>query len=197
MEALTAATSFATLVGLLCNFRQEKGNSESLDHRKFIEWLEYHRHEELKNLIVNTTAWRTEVDNLLRSDHATMFQKLDRIGEILVGLMSRLDDFKGLALAVAPNAELSDQSISILRQFVQSGADYFFYLNYGGDQFSLGIPNGNQFEVTEMRFIGDDLDKLVGLGLLTVELNSQGDPLFHITRSAVRFLKVVDEKRAN
>jgi hypothetical protein len=47
-------TEFAELVGLICHYRQEKGDREALDHQKFIEWLEYHRHDELKNLIVNT-----------------------------------------------------------------------------------------------------------------------------------------------
>lgn len=37
---------FATLIGLVCNFRQEKGGREALDHQKFIEWLQYHRHQD-------------------------------------------------------------------------------------------------------------------------------------------------------
>jgi hypothetical protein len=197
MEPLQAATTFATLVGLLCSFRQEKSGGERLQHQQFIEWLAYHRHEELKNLICGTAGLRTEVDSLLQADHERMFEKLDQVSGILTSLLSRFDEFRGLALAIAPSAEISDQALSILRQFVNSGAEFFYYSNYGGDQFSLGVPNGEQFEVTETRFIGDDLDTLVGLGLLTVEFNSQGDPLYHITRNAVRFLKAVDEKRTN
>ena len=67
MDPLTAATTFATLVGLICNYRQEKGGRKALDHQKFIEWLEYHRHEELKNLIVNTAALQNELNNILKS----------------------------------------------------------------------------------------------------------------------------------
>jgi len=197
MDPLAAATTFATLVGLICNYRQEKGAGESLNHQKFVEWLEYHRHEELKNLIVNTAAWRTEIDILLRSDHAQMLQKLDHIGSILAGLMSRLDEFRGLALAIAPDAKLSEQSVSILRQFVDAEADYFYYDNFGDGNWSLGVPNGEQFTISEPRFIGDDLDKLVELGLLTVEYNSQGTPLYHITRNSVRFLKAANENLAS
>src|SRR5271155_1527815 len=89
-DPVAAATTFATLIGLVCNFRQEKGEREALNHQKFIEWLEYHHHEELKNLIVNTAALRTEVDALLRSDHDQMLQKLDSIGEILLTLLSQV-----------------------------------------------------------------------------------------------------------
>lgn len=194
MDPLNTATTFATLVGLLCNFRQEKSGREGLDHRQFIEWLEYHRHEELKLLIVNTAAVREELDHLLRSDHAVMLQKLDEISSILTSLMSRLEGFKGLASAMAPKLELSEQAVSILRQFINTEADFFFYENFGDGNWSLGVPNGEQFGVTEPRFIGDDLDKLVGLGLLTVELNSQGTPLYHVTRDSIHFLKAVDEK---
>lgn len=93
-------TEFAELVGLLCHFRQEKGDREALDHQAFIEWLEYHRHEELKNLIINTSALRTEVDNVLRSDQKDILQKLDEV-------LARLDQFKSLSLALAASQNLS------------------------------------------------------------------------------------------
>ena len=191
MDSLTTATTFATLVGLVCHFRQEKGEREKLDHQKFIEWLEYHRHEELKNLIINTAALRTEVDNLLHSDHAIMLQKLDRIGEILASLLSQMSEFRGLALAVAPNAELSEQAISVLRQFVESGAQSFFYNNWGNGNFSLGWEAGNEITITELRFLEDDLNKLVELGLLAVRHSSSGDPIFGITRNATRFIETI------
>jgi len=34
---ITAA--FSEIVGLLCHYRQEKGDREALDHQKFMEWL--------------------------------------------------------------------------------------------------------------------------------------------------------------
>jgi hypothetical protein len=54
MDTLTASTAFATIVGLISNFRQERGAAEQLDHRQFIEWLDYHQHQEIKDLISNT-----------------------------------------------------------------------------------------------------------------------------------------------
>ena len=187
-------TKFAEVVGLLCHYRQEKGQREVLDHQKFIEWLEYHRHEEIKDLIVNTAALRTEVDNLLRSDHAQMFQKLDRIGEILVKLLSRLGEFRGLALAISPNADLSEQAVLILRQFVESGEDQFVYIDFGEGQFILQPCNNDSssIEIMEPRFIEDDLNQLVALQFLSVKPNSQGNPIYGITRNAVRFMEVVD-----
>lgn len=51
--ALFLAGGYLVSSGLLCNYRQERGQDEALNHQKFIEWLEYHHHEELKRLIVN------------------------------------------------------------------------------------------------------------------------------------------------
>jgi len=104
-------TEFVELVGLICHFRQEKGERQALDHRKFIEWLEYHRHEEIKNLIVNTAALRPEVDSLLRSDHVEMLRKLGQIDATLVKLVERLDHSKSPAEAAAPRSQLSEQGV--------------------------------------------------------------------------------------
>ncbi|SRR6266446_6576500 len=194
MDAGTAATTFATLVGLACNFRQEKSGREALDHQKFIEWLDYHHHEELKNLIVNTAALRTEVDNLLRSDQAQMLQKLDQIGEILVSLLSRLDGFRGIALALVPNADLSEQAISMLRQLTNSGADEMFYKNFGKGEFALELVNAGPIEVTEPRFIEDDLKHLAELQLISVRHSSQGAAIYRTTRNGVRLIEAVDGK---
>src|SRR5262245_31565552 len=62
MEPVAALVS---IVSLLRIFKQERGERTKADHQAFMDWLEDHRHEELKNLIVNTGALRTEVDKVL------------------------------------------------------------------------------------------------------------------------------------
>jgi hypothetical protein len=190
MNPAGAASTFATLVGLVCNFRQERGQQEALNHQNFIEWLEYHRHEDLKNLIVNTAALRTEVDNLLRSDHALMLQKLDRIGQILADLLGRLDEFKGIAGAMLPHRDLSDQAISILRQFVNSDVERLSYQNYGGGSFVLNFGGDDHVEVTDLRFLDDDFKTLVRLRLIYHE---NGD-FYRLTRNAIRYIETLDKK---
>src|SRR5438128_11226743 len=110
MDALTGAGALGTIVQLICNYRAEKGAGAALNHQQFIEWLDYHRHEEIKNLICNTAALRTEVDTLLRADYAIIMGKLDAINTTLALLTSRVPEFRGLALAIMPNAELSEQA---------------------------------------------------------------------------------------
>ena len=188
-------TVFAEIVGLLCHYRQEKGHREALNHQKFIEWLEYHWHEELKNLIVNTAALRTEIDNLLRSDHAVMIDKLNQIQDILLKLLGRTEEFKGLAVAMVPGAQLSDQAVSILRQLVESEHKKFAYSDHGGDHWCLQFIDGDQdlMKAMDRRFLEDDLNQLVNLQLLTVEYKPGGTGHYGITRSAVRFIETIKE----
>lgn len=191
MDAISAATTFSSLVGLICNFRQERGEREALDHRQFIEWLEYHRHEDLKNLIVNQAALRVEVDNLLRSDVAQLARKMDEMGKILVAILGRLDEFRGLAVAVAPDTGLTDQALSILRQLADSESASVYFANWGNGAWTLQLENGEQIGVTEPRFIEDDLMQLARLGLLAVEPNSQGNLICRLTRNGGRFLQAL------
>ncbi len=183
---------FTTLVSLLRIFKQERAERKKADHRAFMEWLDYHHHEELKNLIVNTAALRTEVDQILAADHAAMVDKLDQIQTIVATLLSRVNEFRGLSLAVAPDVQLSEQAVSVLRQFAHSGADILFYVNYGDGQFSLQAENGDPLEVTEPRFLRDDLNQLAALGLFSVLYNSEGNPLFSLTRNGQRYLETID-----
>ncbi len=165
MDPLTAATTLATLIGLICNYRQEKGNRSALDHQKFIEWLEYHRHEQLKNLVVNTVALQNEVSNMLKSP----------------------------ALNSNEDKQLSEQALSILRQFANSGAEDFFYENYGGGNFTLGWDAGTEIEITELRFLEDDLDKLVQVGLLLPEQTGSKMLRFRLARNAVKMLQAIEK----
>lgn len=188
------ASSFASIVSLLRIFKQERGDKKKTNHQAFVEWLEYHRHEDLKSLIVNTAALRTEVDNVLAADHAMMIQKLDDIQTIVATLLSRVDEFRGLSQALAPDSQLSEQAVSILRQFVHSGGEILFYASCGGGRFALQSDNGEPFEVTEPRFLRNDFDQLVTLGLLREDLNSKGDSLFGLTRSGAQYIHTINDK---
>lgn len=50
--------------------------------------------------------------------------------------------------------------------------------------------------LTEPRFLKADFEQLVSLGLFDVEYNSQGDPLFCLTRNGLRYLQAIDGKAA-
>jgi len=185
---------FLALISMLRIFKQERGERKKADRQAFMEWLEYHRHEDLKNFIANTAAVRAEVDNLMAADHALIIEKLDAIEQIVATLSSRVDEFRGLALTVVPAAQLSEQAVWILRQFVDSGDETLLYISAGSGRFALQTDNSEPFSVTDPRFLKSDFEQLVGLGLLTGEHNMHGNLVFRLTRNAVRYLEAIDSK---
>lgn len=118
------AMLLATLVGLICNFRQERGAREALTHRQFAEWLAAHRFQGLSDQIANTFHLQSEVDALLREDHQAIMAKLGEIERMMAALLSRVPGFGELARAVHPEWELSEQALEILRTFVESGSPW-------------------------------------------------------------------------
>lgn len=195
MDPITATAAFATIVQLLAIFKQERGNKAGEDHREFIEWLNYHKHEEIKTLICNTAAIQAEVDKLLRQDNTVILKKLDEIGNLLVTLLSRVDAFSGLASAMVPGASLSEQAISVLQQLVNSGSRWFHRVLWRGGVPSFHLERGGQIKYDNLQFIEADLEQLVGRGLLSVKHNNSGEPVYWVTREAVEVLSIMDRPR--
>jgi hypothetical protein len=161
-----------------------------------VEWLEYHRHDEIKNLICNTAGLQGEVDNLLRADHAIIIEKLDAVCTTLASLLSQVAEFRGLSVAMVPEAELSNQAVHVLRQLVNSDAQYIIYTPLDSTRVGFQLSNDELMQFTELRFLKDDLDKLVSLGLLTAEFTGSDTILFHITRNAVRLIGAIEKRAA-
>jgi len=167
---------------------------EALDHQKFVEWLEYHRHEELKSLIVSQAVLQSEVDKLLRSDMSQVPHKMDKLSGIMVAMMGRLDEFKSLAAVAAPKAELSEQAILILCIFAKSDSERLWYSNDWNDNWSL-MPDKAETSigVYEPRFIRDDLLQLGAMGFLEVKANGKNGLICQLTRNGSRFVQTLGD----
>jgi len=185
-------TIFATIIGLICNYRQEKGATDAGGHQQFMEWLAQHNFEQLKNQIRDNTALQTGLTKLSRAEHREIMTKLDAINLTLATLLSRVPDFRELTMAMIPSAELSDQAVDILRQLVNSKSSFFFYLRFIGG-FSMQLEEGEQIGVTDLRFLDDDLDKLVASRFLSLEENGDNQ-IYQVTRNAVRLIQTIDSK---
>jgi hypothetical protein len=196
MDSLTLANTFATVVQLVGMFKQERGGSTEIDHRRFIEWLEYHRHEDVKNLICSTAALQAEVTNLLRQDNALILSQLDSINNTLGRMLSQVEGFKGITQVLLPNAELSEQAVSLLRQLVLSGQRNLVYGEIS-DGAILGSEGGDPFSFTDPLFLSDDVDSLVQCGFLTPRPGgSDLISIYGITRAGANYVKTVDQNSA-
>lgn len=119
-----------------------------------------------------------------------MLGKLDLITDALATLLRGLDEYRGLMSVIAPDTELSEQGVSILRQFVNSTLKEIFISKLINGQVHLS----GGIKVDDPRFLEDDLSTLAQLGLLSLRYNSKGDPVYGITRNAVKLLARLDEK---
>lgn len=196
MDPNTIATTLATLVSLICNFRQERGARDEATHTDFMEWLSNHRHNEIRDLIANTYHLQTEVDDLLRADHTKLLLEVERANSVLADVLRRLDDFRGIVDVIRPATIVSDQAVTFLRYALESeyggigmqrqkGGTAVFCFRYG--EFGPGIPQSDPL------FAEDDINTLTELGFL--HLITSGDNLhwFKVTRTGARFLKSIEQ----
>ncbi len=190
MEPIMLATSFATIVSLLGTYKAEGRAIEGDEFQDFMQWLIETNHADIKNLLEINTQATIGIKALLNQDRELLFQKLGAIDEVLSLIASRIDGFGEVTTALHPNIEISEQAVSVLRQLVDSEGDKF--LKSGaigrGPIFLILGGKGGQIEYTESQFIEDDLNTLINIGLLNQDYNSKGDPLYVVTRAAVKFL---------
>jgi ABC-type transporter Mla subunit MlaD len=191
MDPITLSTTLASLVGLICNFKQEKKDQKELSSKEFVEWLEFHKHGDLKNLILHTHNLSSEIDSLLKQNHELILTKLNKIDDILASLLSHFEGLQGIVQLLKPNSQLSDQATSILRQFVNSNSDEFGII-INGREYYLMLTSGGSIDVEDQRFLKDDLNILVELGFLHPRIGSEGSQFYGITRNADRFINVID-----
>lgn len=193
MEPITIATSLATIVSLLGTYKSEGRAIEGDEFQDFMQWLIETNHADIKNLLEINTRATIGIKALLNQDREVLFQKLGAIDEALSLIASRIDGFSEVTAALHPEIKISEQAVSILSQLVNSEGSKF--LKSGaigrGPIFLIIGGKGGQIEYTEPQFIEDDLNTLLSIGLLTQDYNSKGDPLYIVTRAAVKFLATV------
>ncbi len=198
LDGLNGANTLATIVQLLGLFAQERKDAADLTHERFVEWLQYHKHEQLVDLICNTAAIQGEVTNLLSAGQATILTKLGAIDGTLAALLSRVQALAPLALAVAPSSTLSDQAIFVLRQLASSSSRYLVFAEVP-DGCVFQLESGDVLQYYEERFLADDLQTLAAHGLLTPESTASNFTTYRFTRVGLQFIAALpasDESEA-
>lgn len=189
MDPLTAAGTFATIVGLLSNFKAEQSGTELTE---FTNWLKDKHYKGVAAAIERNSALSKELSKILATNHSDLVERLLQLDSRIAQLASQFEGLGGLANALTSTATLSEQAISVLRQLVESGAEYSMeYKMFTGepDEYQLIGGTGGKITYADRRFIKDDLDSLVSANLLRLELTSKGGKQFYVTRAAAEFFK--------
>ena len=181
MDPITALATITQLLGL---FVQERQGQADLKRQDFMDWLEAHRHEEIKNLISNTYHLSTEVDDILRADHAQILHELSQVNGTLAQVMSRLASFGPIAATLAPNNTLSNFSMATLCHFEDSKEKNLITLPDGsGVQFG----NSGAIQHEDPRFLSDDMDALEMCGFIKMTSRHPSYAVYSITRRGAEY----------
>ncbi|MCG5512015.1 hypothetical protein [Ectothiorhodospira shaposhnikovii] len=189
MDPLTAAGTFATIVGLLSNFKAERSGTELTE---FTTWLKEKHYEEVAGAIERNSILSQELSNILATNHSLLVERLSQLDNRIAQLASQFEGFGSLANALNSKPPLSEQAISVLEQLVKSGAEYFMerkVFTGDPDEYLLIGGTGGKLRYSDRRFIKDDLDSLVSAALVRLDVTSKGSRKFFVTRAAAEFFK--------
>lgn len=187
MDYTELANGFATIVGLLSSFiSHRKGDNNG--HEEFFEWLKEH-HEALSNKILANNKITDEIRSMLNQDRDFLLKKFSELDNRIATTACSFTITRGLAKAMKPGAELSDQAVSILEQLVDSGGSWLLEIR-SKDGVKLIIYDGDgNIDIKEPRFLDDDLRSLVNAELLLHGLNDAGDSKYTLTRAGYGYIE--------
>ncbi|MBN1665170.1 MAG: hypothetical protein JW943_16360 [Deltaproteobacteria bacterium] len=190
MDPLTIVSSFATIVGLLSNYKSERRNMNEDEYTGFIEWLNEKRHDELVGYIENNQNLSISIKALLNQQNDVILAQFKKLDDMLLILASQLDGFSSIAKAVQADPIISDQALLIVKQLVESQASCFMehkVMTGGLNEYIILGGKSVCIKYDEPQFMEDDLNRLVELGLLRIDLGGK-DRKFFITRAGLRLV---------
>lgn len=189
MDPLSAALTFSTIVGLIGQYRSEKGGRAQSDFNNFLVWLSETQHEDIREQLEKNQQAVGAVKALLEQQQDALMERLDSIDSLLVSVTSAFSDFRELGVALRPNSALSSNALSILRQFESSGGSKLLESRtYDGTRLMFLDVQGI-IEIEDERFLEDDLRTLVDLDLLRHDLNAKGENIYIFTRQASELIR--------
>lgn len=180
---------FAQIVGLLAAFNSGRRTKRVAELSEFLTWLVDHDHEDIKNAIESNHATTISIKAFMNLGFQEVSEKLDYISGQTAMLSSLLEGADHLARAYVPN-NLSNQAIELLALMDEHEAEYFLESReIGAGPLRLVLSRGPNFICPETRFFRDDVEILLWLGLLRLDYNPKGEPMYYITRAASQLVK--------
>lgn len=185
MDAITLANSFAAIVGLLVTFQSTR---DEANISEFLEWLRENNNANTANIIENDIELQQQLSAFIGQNHDAVMSQLSKLNNLMVSVASRIDGLSGLASKFDVNYGLSNQAISVLRQFVDSNSKSIFRIETMDGEVNYLLTSDGNIEYDDDRFIDADVQSLVENRLIVKENSPSGDSIYGITRQAVAFI---------
>lgn len=180
--------SLAIMVGLICNFKAGRDAKSQDEFNEFVEWLIKHNHRKVIEEFDSNAQLSLSIKALLNQNHGELTNNLDSVNASLTEICKKIDGFKEVTQAL-PSSRISDQCRSIMVQLVESGGSSFLERIYiGGQDYPIGEVSAKIVPI-EVKFMTEDLNKLVELGFLRVQYIQNNSRLFHLTREGQHWVE--------
>ena len=187
MPLIEASTILATLVGLICNWKQERGAQATDRFQDFMVWLSHHHFESLRERIYASEELQRELTALLQQDFAVLGTKMDVITGAISAVADKIDSLSQVGRAIGIDGEsLSEQAVEVLKVFDQLGARRMVVFDHEPVCLFLSCQKAVKF--SDGRFLETDVTALASMGFIElVDQNRSGNPIFGITRTGSAF----------
>ncbi len=187
MTPIEASSILATLVGLICNWSQERSGQSEDRFQDFMVWLSHHHFEGLRERICDSEELQRDLASLLQQDLSVLCSRLDTIAGAISAVADKIDSLSQVGRALGTDTEaLSDQATEVLKVFDQMAASRMIVFDHRPEVRFL--PSGQGIQFDEGRFLETDVTALEIMGFIRmVDQNNSGNPIYAITRAGSAF----------
>jgi len=191
MNPIEASALLATIIGLICNWKNERAAQATDRYQDFMAWLLQHNFNELSERIYQSEELQRDLATLLQQDLSVISTKLDTIVCSISAVADKIDSLSQISRTLgADTNELSEQATEIIKIFDQLEAQRMIYSN----AFHQCIYDFKSVAFRDKRFILADIQSLEKMSFLRrVDHNNNGDPIYVITRQGSSFAQQLPE----
>jgi DNA-binding phage protein len=162
---------------------------------EFKKWLEIHNHNQMVEILNNENQIANYLANLIADKNEDLKKQLADINQMVASILANTKTFAPVASMMNIQSNLSEQAVSILKQFVESGGHDMTPAHTLSER--SYILNNGELKYSEERFLDDDLHTLVALGFIREQFDKNGDISYIITRNAVKFIESLPKEEKN
>ena len=186
-------TGIGLILGLIPLYQREGDKRKQKSKDDFFQWLVMHNFEDVKKTITSNIELNNQIEELLKISHEQLMLRFDEVEKHLVSILNKFDEFNSLSkllssIGSSEIEKLSNQEISILKQFVDSGARTLIDLGTLDDPVCWQAGEV-QINVKDVRFLNSNLERLSQLGLLSEQISKSGSSYYELTEAALDYIE--------